>query len=352
MRARLLLLAAALLAFGASLGSSFHFDDYAIFSDPALESTRGWIEVWAPLQTRPLTYFTFWLNRQIGGGDPLGLSPLQPVLSSGRRAAGLGMPAPLAAGARGLDRGRALRPASHTVRSCRLRLGAEHPAGGPVLLCRALPVAPRAALGRGRVLRRRAARQGGMRGVSAAAGLAPLARQFAGRAEVPGGAGRHVRARAGRRRARHLGDHRDPRHSRRRASRHFPVPVSSGAGRRDLALPATGRRAVRIYGRRGRFGSALVADCGMGAARGRDTLAAPPKSRNRDMVDRRTDSPDSELFPLPCRRSFGRPPHVPSDVLLRGSRWPCCWRASKRPRCSPPSPWYWRDSACSAPWSG
>jgi hypothetical protein len=30
MRARLLLLAAALLAFGASLGSSFHFDDYAI----------------------------------------------------------------------------------------------------------------------------------------------------------------------------------------------------------------------------------------------------------------------------------------------------------------------------------
>jgi hypothetical protein len=30
MRARLVLLAAALLAFGASLGSGFHFDDYAI----------------------------------------------------------------------------------------------------------------------------------------------------------------------------------------------------------------------------------------------------------------------------------------------------------------------------------
>jgi len=72
MRARLLLLAAALLAFGASLGSSFHFDDYAIFSDPALESARGWIEVWTPLQTRPLTYFTFWVNRQLGAGDPLG----------------------------------------------------------------------------------------------------------------------------------------------------------------------------------------------------------------------------------------------------------------------------------------
>jgi tetratricopeptide (TPR) repeat protein len=30
------------------------------------------MDVWAPLQTRPLTWFTFWLNRQIGAGDPLG----------------------------------------------------------------------------------------------------------------------------------------------------------------------------------------------------------------------------------------------------------------------------------------
>ncbi|MEO8597360.1 MAG: hypothetical protein ABI759_28840 [Candidatus Solibacter sp.] len=72
MKARLILLAAALLAFGASLGASFHFDDYAIFSEPALQSGRGWLEVWAPLQTRPLTYFTFWLNRMLGEGDPLG----------------------------------------------------------------------------------------------------------------------------------------------------------------------------------------------------------------------------------------------------------------------------------------
>lgn len=72
MRARLVLLAAGLIAFGTSLGSGFHFDDYAIFSDPALQSARGWLEVWAPLQTRPLTYFTFWLNRQLGAGDPLG----------------------------------------------------------------------------------------------------------------------------------------------------------------------------------------------------------------------------------------------------------------------------------------
>ena len=72
MRERLVLLAAGLTAFGASLGSGFHFDDYAIFSDPALQSARGWLEVWAPLQTRPLTYLTFWLNRQMGAGDPLG----------------------------------------------------------------------------------------------------------------------------------------------------------------------------------------------------------------------------------------------------------------------------------------
>jgi tetratricopeptide (TPR) repeat protein len=72
MRARWILLAAALVAFGASLGSGFHFDDYAIFSDPALQSGRGWLEVWAPMQTRPLTHFTFWMNRVLGEGDPLG----------------------------------------------------------------------------------------------------------------------------------------------------------------------------------------------------------------------------------------------------------------------------------------
>ena len=72
MRSRLLLLAAALVAFGASLGSSFHFDDYAIFSDPALTSPDGWLGIWSLRQTRPLTYLTFWLNYQVGGQDALG----------------------------------------------------------------------------------------------------------------------------------------------------------------------------------------------------------------------------------------------------------------------------------------
>jgi len=69
---RYLLILGALVAFGASLASGFHFDDYAIFSDPVLASGTGWLQVWALRQTRPLTYLTFWLNRQIGGGDPLG----------------------------------------------------------------------------------------------------------------------------------------------------------------------------------------------------------------------------------------------------------------------------------------
>src|SRR3954452_101076 len=71
MRARLFLLAAALIAFGASLGSGFHFDDYAIFSDPNLVTASGWMGMFSLRQTRPLTYLTFWLNYAIGGGDPI-----------------------------------------------------------------------------------------------------------------------------------------------------------------------------------------------------------------------------------------------------------------------------------------
>jgi hypothetical protein len=83
MRARLLLLAAALAAFGASLGSGFHFDDYAIFSDPVLTSPWGWLGVWGWRQTRPLTYFTFWLNYQTGGQDALGYHALNLLLHLG-----------------------------------------------------------------------------------------------------------------------------------------------------------------------------------------------------------------------------------------------------------------------------
>jgi tetratricopeptide (TPR) repeat protein len=67
MRARLLLLLLAGAAFGASLGSGFHFDDYAIFSDPVLNSSSGWLDIWSLARTRPLTYLTYWLNLQTTG---------------------------------------------------------------------------------------------------------------------------------------------------------------------------------------------------------------------------------------------------------------------------------------------
>ncbi|HUS06643.1 MAG TPA: hypothetical protein VMZ52_10120 [Bryobacteraceae bacterium] len=68
----ILLLLAALIAFGGAVFAEFHFDDYAIFSDPVLTSATGWREVWLPLQTRPLTYFTFWINYALGGQRPAG----------------------------------------------------------------------------------------------------------------------------------------------------------------------------------------------------------------------------------------------------------------------------------------
>ena len=72
MRARLLIAGAALLAFGASLGGGFHFDDYAIFASRVLKSPAGFLGIWALARTRPLTYLTFWLNYLAGGRDPLG----------------------------------------------------------------------------------------------------------------------------------------------------------------------------------------------------------------------------------------------------------------------------------------
>ncbi len=68
----LFLAAAVLVAFGASLTASFHLDDYALFSDPIVTSPSGWYEVWRLEQTRPLTYFTYWLNHLAGGRSPVG----------------------------------------------------------------------------------------------------------------------------------------------------------------------------------------------------------------------------------------------------------------------------------------
>ena len=72
-----------LAVFGASLGSSFHFDDYAILSDSILTSPSGWWQVWEPLQTRPLAWFTFWVNYRLGGRNPAGYHAVNLALHLG-----------------------------------------------------------------------------------------------------------------------------------------------------------------------------------------------------------------------------------------------------------------------------
>ena len=37
--------------------------------DPRITGSSGWWEVWLPLQTRPLTQFSFWANHALGGGS-------------------------------------------------------------------------------------------------------------------------------------------------------------------------------------------------------------------------------------------------------------------------------------------
>jgi hypothetical protein len=62
---------AALAAFGGSLASGFHFDDFGMLQDRAVVSPDGWLSCFSWLQTRPLTWLSFWLNFQLSGRDPL-----------------------------------------------------------------------------------------------------------------------------------------------------------------------------------------------------------------------------------------------------------------------------------------
>jgi len=60
-----------LLAYANSLGSSFHFDDAAIFADPYIAGPGfGW-GIFRLEQTRPLTYLTFHWNFLANGQSPL-----------------------------------------------------------------------------------------------------------------------------------------------------------------------------------------------------------------------------------------------------------------------------------------
>ena len=80
MRDRLLLCGAALAAFGASLGSGFHFDDYGIFSDALLTVPGGWETLASVTRPRPLTDLTYWLNFVVGGRDPFGYHAVNLIL--------------------------------------------------------------------------------------------------------------------------------------------------------------------------------------------------------------------------------------------------------------------------------
>jgi tetratricopeptide (TPR) repeat protein len=61
---------AALLVFGASVASGFHFDDYGMLQDPAVVQADGWRSCFGLWQTRPLTWLSFWLNYAAVGRDP------------------------------------------------------------------------------------------------------------------------------------------------------------------------------------------------------------------------------------------------------------------------------------------
>jgi len=83
LREKLLLSLAALAAFGGCLGAGFVFDDYALFSDPAITAHSGWWECWRITQTRPLTWFTFWMDYQLGRQNPLGYHAVNLALHVG-----------------------------------------------------------------------------------------------------------------------------------------------------------------------------------------------------------------------------------------------------------------------------
>ncbi len=67
-----LLAAAVLFSFGRALLAPFHFDDHSLSVTPAVASPSGWLDIFHPTQTRPLTYLTFWVNYRLGGVDPAG----------------------------------------------------------------------------------------------------------------------------------------------------------------------------------------------------------------------------------------------------------------------------------------
>ena len=71
-RELILLMVITMAVFAPSLAAPFHLDDGTLLSDPIVTSPSGWWHVWRPLQTRPLTWFTFWINYAVFGENPTG----------------------------------------------------------------------------------------------------------------------------------------------------------------------------------------------------------------------------------------------------------------------------------------
>jgi hypothetical protein len=61
-----------LAALGASLTGPFVFDDFGLLNDPSIASHSGWWQSWRLTQTRPLTWFSFWVSYELGGENPIG----------------------------------------------------------------------------------------------------------------------------------------------------------------------------------------------------------------------------------------------------------------------------------------
>lgn len=80
MRERTLIWLAALLSFGGVLAGAFVFDDFALLSDPAITAPSGWSECWRLLQTRPLTWFTFWVSYRFDAENPVGWHSVNLIL--------------------------------------------------------------------------------------------------------------------------------------------------------------------------------------------------------------------------------------------------------------------------------
>ena len=61
-----------LAAFGGGLTGPFVFDDFGLLNDPAIAAPSGWWQCFRPTQTRPFTWFTFWVSYRLGGENPMG----------------------------------------------------------------------------------------------------------------------------------------------------------------------------------------------------------------------------------------------------------------------------------------